>query len=142
MGELLTRATVTFAVLAPILLALSGCGSSASDPPGAGGVTPLTMVTVTVVAGPLGPPTIDRSDDTDVAPVEAAEVEVIDSSGARIDTATSDADGRFTLELAPGRYELRPAPVEGYLGTPEPLEIIVVAGSPDRLTLMYDTGIR
>lgn len=54
----------------------------------------------------------------------------------------SDAAGSFALTLPPGDYVLVGLPVEGLIGTPEPLTFAVELGSPVELTVEYDTGIR
>ncbi len=57
--------------------------------------------------------------------------------------ATSDADGAFAIALAPGVYRLEPQPVDGLMGTAEPMEFAVEWGMliPE-LVVSYDTGIR
>ncbi len=56
---------------------------------------------------------------------------------------TSAADGSFSVELAPGAYRLTAQPVEGLMGTPAPIEVLVEAGQPmTEVQVSYDTGIR
>jgi hypothetical protein len=56
---------------------------------------------------------------------------------------TTGLDGSFTADLAPGEYRLIPQPVEGSLGTPQPVAVIVMAGKVTRIDpIVYDTGIR
>jgi len=51
-------------------------------------------------------------------------------------------DGTFVLRMQPGNYVIEPQPVAGFLGTPQPVDISVIAGGTHRADLMYDTGIR
>ena len=98
----------------------------------------------TVVAGPTCPVVTDPPDPSCAdRPVEGAVLVVTTLDGTEIDRATSDADGAFAIALAPGAYRLEPQPVEGLMGTPEPMELSVEWGMliPE-LTVSYDTGIR
>ena len=55
----------------------------------------------------------------------------------------TDAGGEAAIELAPGRYVLVPQPVEGLLGTAQPVTVTVRSGvDAELLTIEYDTGIR
>ncbi len=103
------------------------------------------MINGRTVAGPTGPPTIDQPDDAlNVAPVEGAEVVIVDSGGNMIQTAHSDSQGHFHLDLPAGQYELRPRPVQGYLGLPEPVIVTVDDQADEDLNIefVYDTGVR
>ena len=62
-------------------------------------------------------------------------------SGDRSETTTGP-DGRFSFDLTAGRYEIIAEPANGLMGTPEPIEVEVVAEPIDVGVLMYDTGIR
>jgi hypothetical protein len=56
---------------------------------------------------------------------------------------TTDADGAAAIELIPGRYILVPQPVEGLMGTPQPITVTLISGvDAELLTVEYDTGIR
>jgi hypothetical protein len=48
----------------------------------------------------------------------------------------------FGMELVPGAYRLVPEPVDGLMGTAEPLEFVVEYGVVLELQVLYDTGIR
>lgn len=103
-----------------------------------------TGVRGTVTAGPTCPVERDPPDPACAArPVAGAVLVFTDVNGAEVARATSAADGTFMLELAPGVYHLVAEPVEGLMGTPEPMDLEVVAGGPlTELQLSYDTGIR
>ncbi len=61
----------------------------------------------------------------------------------KLRTFTTDADGRFHVGLAPGRYYLDPQPPDsGGPPTPEPQTVDVPAGRFLQLTVRYDSGIR
>jgi hypothetical protein len=97
-----------------------------------------------VVAGPTCPVMTDPPDPSCADhPVEGAVLVVMTSDGTEIDQATSDAEGAFAFTLPPGAYRLEPQPVEGLMGTAEPIEFSVEWGMPvPELVVSYDTGIR
>jgi hypothetical protein len=59
-----------------------------------------------------------------------------------IGEAMTDADGRATIELAPGDYIVVGVEVEGLMGLPGPTTVTVESGESVTVTLAYDTGIR
>jgi len=67
---------------------------------------------------------------------------VVNDAGERIAAVTTGDDGRFSVELPPGRYELEPQPVDGLLGTAPSLDVILTTAYPADVTVSYDTGIR
>lgn len=103
-----------------------------------------STVSGTVVAGPTCPVVTDPPDPACAdRPVEGAVLVVTTLDGAEVARTTSDADGRFSLILAPGAYRLVPQPVEGLMGTAEPIGFAVEFGTPVlELGVGYDTGIR
>lgn len=74
-------------------------------------------------------------------PVVGAIVLAVAESGDRVETTTGP-DGRFSFDLAAGRYQIVPQPADGLMGTPGPIEVEAASGSIDVGVLMYDTGIR
>lgn len=113
-------------------------GESGDPLPGAPGVSGLVTAgpTCPVVTDPPDPSCADR-------PVEGAVLVVTTLAGVEVTRTTSDADGRFTFSLAPGAYRLEPQPVEGLMGTADPMEFTVELGVPALdLLVGYDTGIR
>ena len=103
-----------------------------------------TGVRGTVTAGPTCPVERDPPDPACAERAVAGAVLVFsDASGAEVARATSDAEGTFAVELAPGAYRLMPQPVEGLMGTPAALEVEVEAGQPmTEVQVSYDTGMR
>jgi hypothetical protein len=75
-------------------------------------------------------------------PVAGVAIVVTDLSGTIVTTATTDADGRFSVAVPPGRYTVLPQPREGLMRTPAPESVAVVAGTSVVLDFAYDTGIR
>jgi hypothetical protein len=97
-----------------------------------------------VMAGPTCPVVTDLPDPScDDRPVVGARIVVLDVNGDEAAIAVSGEEGTFSVELAPGSYQLVAQPMEGLLGTPAPVSVVVVDGGlPEPITLVYDTGIR
>jgi len=92
--------------------------------------------TCPVVTEPPDPACADR-------PVAGAVLVVTNLTGKEITRVVTDADGRFSVDLAPGAYRLVPQPVAGLMGTAAPVDLTVEVGAPgDDLQISYDTGIR
>lgn len=96
------------------------------------------------LAGPVCPVERDPPDPACAPrPVEGAAIVVLDERGDEVATLRTDADGRFRVELSPGRYELVPQQPEGIMHAPAPVTVELRAGSdPEPIELAYDTGIR
>ena len=93
-------------------------------------------------AGPVCPVETNPPDPACAPrPVVGAVVVAVGESGDRFE-ATTGPDGRFSFDLPAGRYEIIAEPANGLMGTPEPIEVVVVAEPIDVGVLMYDTGIR
>jgi hypothetical protein len=106
---------------------------------------PPALVVGRVVAGPTCPVVQDPPDpECADRPVAGAVIVVLDEEGREVTHATSDQRGAFTLELGPGAaYTLVPQPVEGLLGTAQPVEVASRDfGERVAVTIVYDTGIR
>jgi hypothetical protein len=107
-------------------------------------VPDATGVRGTVTAGPTCPVVTDPPDPACAdRPVAGAVLILTGKDGAEVARVTSAADGTFSVELAPGRYTLTAEPVDGLMGTPAPMEIVVEAAGPmTEVPVSYDTGIR
>jgi hypothetical protein len=109
------------------------------DPlPGAPGISGIATAgpVCPVVTDPPNPACADR-------PVVAAVLVVTDLNGSEIARTVTHADGRFSIELAPGAYRLVPQPVEGLMGTAAAIDVRVEAEGPlTDIQVSYDTGIR
>jgi hypothetical protein len=102
-----------------------------------------TGVRGTVTAGPTCPVETQPPDPACAArPVAGAVLVFSDAGGTEVARATSAADGTFTVELAPGAYRLTPQSVDGLMGTPAAMDVVVEAGPPTEVQVSYDTGIR
>ena len=103
-----------------------------------------TGIRGTVTAGPTCPVVTDPPQPgCDARPVGGAILVVMDANGKEVGRVTSGADGSFAIELAPGAYRITARPVEGLMGTPAPMDVVVEAGQPmTELQVSYDTGIR
>jgi hypothetical protein len=118
-----------------VLAACAGGGTSATA--GSAG----TGISGVAVAGPTCP--AEQPGDSACAPrpVEGAIVVVNDPSGEQVGQATTDAQGRFFVPLPAGRYHLTAGDVDGLMGAPAPMEVVVSDGEAT-VELSYDTGIR
>lgn len=102
-----------------------------------------TGVRGTVTAGPTCGVEMDPPNPACAPrPVAGAVLVFSDLGGGEVKRVSSAPDGTFTVELAPGAYRVTAQPVEGLMGTPEPMEVEVEAGQPTELQVSYDTGIR
>jgi hypothetical protein len=63
--------------------------------------------------------------------------------GASEMTLTTDASGTARdAEIPVGAYRLAAQPVDGLMGTPAPLRVVITRGDATRVAVSYDTGIR
>jgi hypothetical protein len=130
----------------PVPAGLPGSTDSGGspDPSAVGSPEPVTFATGirgVALAGPTCP--VARPNDPGCAerPVTGAVVHVIGADGVEAATLTTDASGRFAVELPPGSYRLVGDAVQGLMRSPEPLNV-TVKGSVEDVQLSYDTGIR
>ncbi len=129
---------------AVLLIAIAGCagssGVSGSPAPSAHVQSGITGI---VTSGPVCP--VERvPPDPSCAPrpVGGATLIVRDGTGHEVARATSEADGRFLIPVAPGTYVVEPQPVTGLMGTAPPQDVTVDPGSLATIEVSYDTGIR
>ena len=132
-----------------LLVGMAGCAPAASpsgSPSPSGPPSPSVQtgrLEGIAVAGPICPVVTDPPQSgCEDRPVEGARLVIVDDEGAEVMTATTGADGRFEVELAPGTYEVQPQPVEGLMHTAEPVSAVVPIGDLVEVTISYDTGIR
>jgi hypothetical protein len=97
-----------------------------------------------VAAGPVCPVMRNPPDPACAdRPVVGAVLVVTDDAGREVARGSSDANGDFAIPLQPGRYVLTPQPVEGLMGTAQPVDFTIGdAGTPITFDIAYDTGIR
>ena len=116
-----------------LLLVADGCSQS-------GGAEHSGSLVVTVTAGPTCP--VERVGDPSCAPrpVDGARLRLDGSSGM---TVTTDASGTAReADIPVGAYRLVAQPVDGLMGTPAPLRVVIRRGDATHVTISYDTGIR
>lgn len=121
-----------------LLLLLTGC----MPQPSASGTG---SIQVDAVAGPVCPVETEPPDpDCAPRPVEGALILVQPADGRDIVVAQgeTDAAGRLVLDVPPGDYLVIGAAVDGLMGVPEPVTVVVEARGMTPVELGYDTGIR
>jgi hypothetical protein len=119
--------------LLALVVAVGACGGAPEAPVDSG-------VAGNVLIGPQCP-VVQEGVPCPDAPYEAS-ILVRDASGEVVATARSDKDGRFRINLAPGRYILEPSPGESGLPYAGPVTIDVRAHAFTPVTVSYDSGIR
>lgn len=124
-------------ILAVIALALTACGSNERTGDGTSGIDGIAYL------GPQCPVVTEDSPCPDV-PYPDGRIQVKDrATGEVVTTVTTDADGRFRVELEPGDYVLEGVPPEGKpLPFAKPVDVTVTAGEFVEVVVSFDTGIR
>ena len=118
------RASAAVAIVASAAVVLAGC---------AGGSSATMVVDGRVDLGPLCP--VERADSPCPVPPEAfAGVEVVATSGAQEVRSAVAGDGRFTITLEQGSWDV--TSTAGMSCTP------VTVSAPGRVVIACDTGIR
>jgi len=101
------------------------------------------QVTLFLRAGPTCPVVaVPPQPGCEPRPVGNADVAIYNAIGEELGTGTSDDLGRIALRPDPGAYYIVPKPVDGLIGTPEPVAFSVVGGDSLEINIDYDTGIR
>ena len=102
--------------------------------------TPITSgLQGQVLIGPMCPVVQDGVPCPD-QPYEAT-ITVRDAAGAEVTKFTSDAQGAFKVNLAPGDYTLAPISPDGFTQAAEQA-VIVSANMYTLVLITYDSGIR
>jgi hypothetical protein len=112
--------------------ALAGCHRGAAT------VSADTGITGIALAAPQCP--VERQDSPCPPKPVAVRIIVKDTSGTEVTAFTSEADGRFRVELTPGHYVLVTA--DQLPPTLAPQDVTVVSGQFTEVQLDLDTGIR
>lgn len=112
-----------------LTVTLAACGRSIST-------ADLVLVDGLMQRGPTGP--ICSVDNPCVEPFSAGFT--VTSDGQTVLHFRSDADGRFTIRLAPGAYVVVPDPDAPVFGQ-QTKDLKVPAGDSVSVTLTFDTGI-
>ena len=131
--------SVGLTVVLVMLFALAACGVSG---PGGSSAGQGTLVG-DVSAGPTCPV---QSTDHPCPPKPIANARVTietPSGGAVVATATTDAQGHFSVSLPPGDYRVRVEPGNGGLPRQDqPQNVTIRAGATTSVRIQLDTGIR
>jgi hypothetical protein len=108
----------------------------------AGRHTPAaSTVTGTVVTGPLIP--VDPGSPVGWTPTQAHVLAYRIGTDSLVSSSNSNADGRFTLTLAAGRYRLEARlSGAGARSSAHPVTVTVTAGATEKARLWLDTGVR
>jgi hypothetical protein len=125
----------------PTATATTRAGAVAGQTPAASG--PQGTLAGDVVASPTCP--VQQAENPcPPKPVADRQVVIETPSGAVAAKATTDAQGHFTVTLAPGSYTVKVAIVPGLIGMRQdtPANVTVVDGRATSVTITLDTGIR
>ena len=122
------------------LIAFSACGGDTGQATAAG-FSQGTGVAGAVSAGSTCPVVQAEHEEGCVGtPLPGANILLTDAVGRPVTTYTSDAQGRFEGSLDPGTYTLEAKPVDGWLGTPAGVKVVVEKGTMTLVDLTYDTS--
>ena len=125
-----------FALTTALVLLAAGCASSTGSPSsGPSSLTAKLSGTLTASPGCPGPQRIDQPCPD--KPVAGGTVELTAGS-VTVATTTTDANGRFELQAAPGRYTVT-AHNSGYRS--QVSQDVELTG-PTEITLVVDSGMR
>lgn len=120
-------------MICALVVVAAGCGQSA-------GASHFGSLIVKVTAGPTCP--VEQIGDPACAPrpVKGAHLRL---EGSGEITLVTDASGTARDDHIPvGGYRLVPQSVDGLMGTPAPVHLVIRQGGAARATVSYDTGIR
>jgi len=124
-----------FLLTLTIVVFLAGCAPTATTPLHTSGIEG------TVTLGPQCP--VEQANAPCPNQPYQATIVILDSSGAELARAQSDALGKFKVALNPGTYTLRPLPPQGQpLPFASEQTVTVVAQSFTVVGIVYDSGIR
>ena len=122
-------------------LALIGCNAPPIDPGAT--ETPASGIRGSVILGPTCPTgsSPGANDPVPCLTPYSAQLVVLDAENDVAGRVTSDADGRFELELPPGEYVITPLGGDPY-PIAQPISVTVPAGEFVEVQINFDTGIR
>src|SRR6266540_623298 len=122
-------------VLSILLLFLVACAGRSPSSSGEGGIRGIVLLGPTCPVETLEGPCPDR-------PLADVEVQVL-QGGDVVASVRSDGDGRFTVALDPGHYEVQAMLQEGGPGmSAKPVDVNVTSGEFADVNVPVDSGIR
>ena len=117
------------------LISLTSC-SVTPTPDGSSGIEGQVLL------GPSCPVVQPNDPDCADKPYQA-KLSVLSASGQKVTEFTTDADGKFRINLNPGDYVLHPeSPNGAALPVGQEQSFTVIAGQFTQLSVSYDSGIR
>lgn len=119
-------------------LVLTAC---ADEQPGDTGTDEAGTVRGSVLLGPTCP-VETLTDPCSDLPLGDVRIRVFGPAGDVVATARSDADGAFTLRLAPGDYTVEAVIEDDPARSTSPVEVTVAEGQQVEVTVPVDSGIR
>jgi hypothetical protein len=120
-------------VICVLLVVTVGCGSSPTS-------KRTGSLLVRVTAGPTCP--VARVDDPACAPQPVKGAQLRLEGPADLTLVTDNAGFARGQGIIVGDYRLVPEPVDGLMGEPSPLHVVIHQRETTHLTVGYDTGIR
>lgn len=132
--DMTRRVTLVAVCITTLLLAAAACGDDDESP-----AVEASGIAGQVLVGPQCPVVMEGSLCPDL-PLEAT-LRIDEVGGGSSETAESNSDGRFKLELLPGEYSVVALPV-GDGPFPVPPAATVHPATFSELAIYYDTGIR
>lgn len=133
-------ALVLLILLVPLMLAinlLAGCASRGTGGSGpTSGISGATLVDAGCPVLRTGSPCPDR-------PIASIIAVTADATGRTVARAATDADGRFRIALAPGRYTVHPRNItSAVVPRAASFGVTVTAGVFTAVTVHFDSGVR
>jgi len=130
-----TRWLLPLLALSLLALAVAPCRSDGSPPHTGSGIEGIVTIGPTCSVERVDSPCPDR-------PYQATIV-VQDDAGHEVTRASSGKDGRFSIELTPGRYTLVARSPNGVMPPHASDQTVdVLAGAYTAVTIQFDSGIR
>jgi hypothetical protein len=123
-----------------VLLLVPTCADGAGPTREPGGASGAATIRGAVVRGPTCPVETDESPCPDL-PAAGVEVQAL-SDGEVAARATTDAEGRFSMEVDPGTYLVRAREADDVGMLARPSVVTVGEGEVVEVTVLIDTGIR